>query len=311
VHVKSLVAKITAAKRQSRFENKTQQSSVTEVQELSPNRNPAWQGQSDFEVSSLSQSNSNPKTPKLLETILPFDDYPWVSTGFSHAIAAGVHHNLPMPYLFQDPSYPDMEFLGNEDMTETILPMEQILSYHKETQVTDSPVIEQSLTQNSRIQALPTLKTDSPKITSVTMPTISHNLLNNNLLGDNYLVVYYIDDVFSTQLPYYNDKQIATTGLLVSLMIQERSVYFASLALSQLHYHARSQKESWTSTISYSPHKPSYYILALQSLQDLISNSQMGNLTSRAHNSLLSLACIAQLLFYDVSYTYILKPRLS
>ncbi len=111
--------------------------------------------------------------------------------------------------------------------------------------------------------------------------------------------MHYLDHVFYIQFPFYNSfPPNAGRGWLFQLLVQNKSVYHAALALSQ--YHRRSILPSIDNGNE-------YYVIALRQLQDAIGVSQKWFGTIGLTHSVGALACSLFLLFLEVRHRRILQ----
>lgn len=115
------------------------------------------------------------------------------------------------------------------------------------------------------------------------------------------LFMHYLDHVFYVQFPFYNlTPTNAGRGWLFQLLMRDKSVYHAALALS--HYHRRSILENVDVA-------DEHYIMALRGLQDTIGKSQTWSGTSGLINSVEALTCSLLLLFLEVRCQAICPTR--
>jgi hypothetical protein len=106
------------------------------------------------------------------------------------------------------------------------------------------------------------------------------------------LFMHYLDHVFYIQFPFYNSTPAnAGRGWLFQLLMRDKSVYHAALALSQ--YHGRSILENVDIA-------DEYFIMALRGLQVTIGKSQTWSGTSGLIYSVEALTCCLLLLFLEV-----------
>ena len=117
---------------------------------------------------------------------------------------------------------------------------------------------------------------------------------------EDMLLLHYLDEIFYTQYPFYSNPHKQFRSWLFSIIRRVPSVYHATLALSECHM------ESITANcrITTKPKEKDYYTLALHEVE--VKVRECSSLSGRARlvQSLENLACISQILFYEVSTTY-------
>lgn len=116
------------------------------------------------------------------------------------------------------------------------------------------------------------------------------------------LFMHYLDHVFYLQFPFYDSSAINHgRGWLFGLLMRDKSVYHAALALSQYHQHSTTLKNRDTAgDIALSQDKNEYYILALRELQGIIQRSHKWSGTAGLIQSVQALTCSLYLLFFEV-----------
>ena len=137
-----------------------------------------------------------------------------------------------------------------------------------------------------------------------------HSLFTNypgesDLRGEieDKLFMHYLDEVFYVQYPFYNSPHKQSRSWLFSTLRRVRSVYYATLALSQHHMQSMAEN-SLLPTLS---RKINYRDVALQEME-----LSLGELRSSWWGGTASLVrgvecatCILQILFCEVRYTCI------
>ena len=117
---------------------------------------------------------------------------------------------------------------------------------------------------------------------------------------EDMLLLYYLDEVFYAQYPLYNAPNKRFRNWLFSIIRRVPSVYHATLALSECHL--ESTIENYTTTKKKGD--KDYYTLALQEVELKVKECSSLSGGAQLVNSLESLACILQILSYEVSTTY-------
>ena len=106
---------------------------------------------------------------------------------------------------------------------------------------------------------------------------------------DDSLLMHYLDEVFHVQFPFYNVPNRGSRGWLLSTIRRTRSVYYATLALSQCHL------ESAAECPLSLPSKASHLKLAEESLEAI--QGEIGK-----SSTLPRITCVLQMLFYRVCW---------
>lgn len=115
--------------------------------------------------------------------------------------------------------------------------------------------------------------------------------------------MHYLDHVFYVQFPFYNSSLTSGgRGWLYNLLMQDKSVYHAALALSQYHRHTTLERNDSTDEIAPFQYTGEYYILALRELQDTIGASHTWTGTAGLIDSVRALTCSLLLLFFEVRH---------
>jgi hypothetical protein len=108
------------------------------------------------------------------------------------------------------------------------------------------------------------------------------------------ILMHYLDHVFYIQFPFYSlSNRNAGRGWLIQLLVQDRSVYHAALALSQYHRHSILQ----STDAGYG-----YYMTALRELQNAIGISHNWFGTQGLVHGVRVLTCSLFLLFLEVRH---------
>jgi hypothetical protein len=115
---------------------------------------------------------------------------------------------------------------------------------------------------------------------------------------EDKLLMHYLDEVFYIQYPFYNSLYKQSRSWLFSTIRRVRSVYYATLALSQ--YHIQSTEESFLPpTLSRKIH---YYDAALREMELSQGEHSSWSGTTSIVRSMESTTCILQILFFEVRY---------
>lgn len=112
---------------------------------------------------------------------------------------------------------------------------------------------------------------------------------------DDVLFMYYLDQVFYVQYPFYRFSDQQGRGWLFSILRRVKSAYYATLALSEYHQHSTNAQHSTVSRAKYKN-----YGLALQEMQLSLAECQTWSGTTDLVRSVEALTSILQLLFWDV-----------
>jgi len=111
---------------------------------------------------------------------------------------------------------------------------------------------------------------------------------------EDELFMHYLDKVFYIQYPFYNSRNTQSRLWLFSILRRVRSVYHATLALSERHIQSMVE-----SSLQIQANKMNYYDMALRELELSIAECSRGT-DSLIHNVEGS-TCILQILFCEVS----------
>jgi hypothetical protein len=118
---------------------------------------------------------------------------------------------------------------------------------------------------------------------------------------EDKLLMHYLDEVFYIQYPFYNSLYKRSRGWLFSTIRRVRSVYYATLALSQQHI--QSTEESFLlPTLS---RKINYRDVAVREMELSLGEPSSWSGTPSLDRSVQCTTCILQNLFCEVRYTYI------
>ena len=110
---------------------------------------------------------------------------------------------------------------------------------------------------------------------------------------EDELFMHYLDEVFYIQYPFYNSTYKQSRSWLFSSLRRVKSVYHATLALSERHLQSTNKR----SVLPTQFNKPNYYYMALQEMRLPIGA------TGPVH-SMDGITCILQILFYEVRHYY-------
>jgi hypothetical protein len=112
---------------------------------------------------------------------------------------------------------------------------------------------------------------------------------------DDDLFMYYLDEVFYDQYPFYNSHCKQSRGWLYSVLKRARSVYYATLALSERHIQS-TVESAVLPTLS---KKSNYHALACREME-LSTREASWSGTACQDRSVEGITCILQLLFFEV-----------
>ena len=120
---------------------------------------------------------------------------------------------------------------------------------------------------------------------------------------DDSLFMYYLDQVFYVQYPFYRSSNQHRRGWLFSILRRVKSAYHAALALSEYHQQSKFPQQIKNSSSTSCPRaKGRHYDLALQEMQLNLSQSHTWNGTQSLIRNVETLTCILQLLFWEVCF---------
>lgn len=112
---------------------------------------------------------------------------------------------------------------------------------------------------------------------------------------EDVLTLHYLDDIFYTQYPFYNTPIRQSRSWLFSLIRKAPSVYHATLALSDCHLESTMENCATPSVRG-----KNYYNLALREMEIEYRRSSTLSGTARIVHAIECLACILQMLYYEV-----------
>ena len=119
--------------------------------------------------------------------------------------------------------------------------------------------------------------------------------------SEDALLMYYLDQVFYIQYPFYCSANKQGRGWLFSILKRAKSAFHATLALSDYHQHSVLPENSEiTIGLTCLTAKNVHYNFALRELQLFIGKTQMWSGTAGVERSIEALTCILQLLFWEV-----------
>jgi len=114
------------------------------------------------------------------------------------------------------------------------------------------------------------------------------------------LFMHYLDEVFYVQFPFYNSRHRQSRVWLYSILKRAKSVYYATLALSERHL-LSTVESAVLLTLS---NKSNHHVLALQEL-GLGTGEASWSGTACEDRNIEGATCVLQLLFYEVRcYTW-------
>lgn len=123
---------------------------------------------------------------------------------------------------------------------------------------------------------------------------------------EDTLFMYYLDQVFYVQYPFYHSQDRQGRGWLFSILRRVKSAYHAALALSERHLlSTASQNNDITTSLVHLRTQNGHYDLAIKETQIMVNESY----TSNGHAHLLAiLTSLLQLLFCEVCMIYLRWP---
>jgi hypothetical protein len=125
------------------------------------------------------------------------------------------------------------------------------------------------------------------------------------LYGDTEDILFmdYLDHVFYIQYPFYHLSTRQGRGWLFSILRRVKSVYHASLALSEYHHYSTVLRNISIASLRANDR---HYGLALREMQLSIAQSNTWSGTPGLIRTVETLTCILQLLFWEVSLLLLL-----
>jgi hypothetical protein len=136
----------------------------------------------------------------------------------------------------------------------------------------------------------------------VPLPMVSNQSILCGHNEDDALFMYYLDQVFYVQYPFYHSSYERGWVWFFSILRQAKSTYYAALALSEYYQHS-TQHLGHNSMSSHHNHlraKGRHYDLALQEMELNLAQSHTWNGTLGLTRNVETLTCILQLLFCEV-----------
>jgi len=113
------------------------------------------------------------------------------------------------------------------------------------------------------------------------------------------LFMHYLDEVFYIQYPFYNSRHKQSRAWLFSILKRAKSVYYATLALSERHLLSTAEG-SINLTLT---NKSNYHVLALQEMGLSSGEAGWSGIASQ-DCTIEGITCILQLLFHEVRWLY-------
>ncbi len=124
---------------------------------------------------------------------------------------------------------------------------------------------------------------------------------------EDTLFMYYLDQVFYVQYPFYHSQNRQGRGWLFSILRRVKSAYHAALALSERHLLSTpSRNNDITTSLVQLRTQNGHYNLAIQETQIMVNESYTSNGRARLIYSLEILTSLLQLLFCEVRMIYLI-----
>ena len=121
------------------------------------------------------------------------------------------------------------------------------------------------------------------------------------------LFMYYLDQVFDVQYPFYHSQNRQGRGWLFSILRRVKSAYHAALALSELHLlSALPRNNDMTASLVELSTENGHYDLANQETQSLVNKYYPSSGRAGFVHSVEVLTSLIQLLFCEVRMTYLI-----
>jgi len=132
---------------------------------------------------------------------------------------------------------------------------------------------------------------------------------DSTMSGDteDTLFMYYLDQVFYVQYPFYHSQNRQGRGWLFSILRRVKSAYHAALALSERHLLSTpSRNNDITTSLVQLRTQNGHYDLAIQETQNMVNGSYTSNGRARLNYSIEVLTSLLQLLFCEVRIIYLM-----
>ena len=136
-------------------------------------------------------------------------------------------------------------------------------------------------------------------------PPSQVSILNEST--EDTLFMYYLDQVFYVQYPFYHSKKRQGRGWLFSVLRRVKSAYHAALALSERHLlSALARNNDMTTSLVQLRTQNGHYDLANQETQSMVNKICSSSGRAGLVHSLEVLTSLIQLLFCEVRMTYLI-----
>jgi hypothetical protein len=131
---------------------------------------------------------------------------------------------------------------------------------------------------------------------------LNSQITNPNGDTDDALFMYYLDEVFYIQYPFFHCQKKQGRGWLFAILRRVKSVYHAALALSERQRLSSSSSPNSDIAISLIQLRTqnSHYDIAIQEMQVMINDSHTSKGSGSLLHSIEILMSILQLLFFEV-----------
>ncbi|CAI7588699.1 unnamed protein product [Penicillium pancosmium] len=131
---------------------------------------------------------------------------------------------------------------------------------------------------------------------------LNPQITNPNGDTDDALFMYYLDEVFYIQYPFFHCQKKQGRGWLFAILRRVKSVYHAALALSERQRLSSSSSQNSDIAISLFQLRTqnSHYSIAIQEMQVMINDSHTSKGSGLLRHSIEVLMSILQLLFFEV-----------
>ena len=117
---------------------------------------------------------------------------------------------------------------------------------------------------------------------------------------EDILFMYYLDEVFYFQYPFYHSIHRQSRGWLFSILKNTKSAYYAVLALGEYHRQSTLPLQPGNHGNTSLRGDRTYYGLALQEIQCSLARSHTGSNGISVKRTVEALTCLLQLLFWEV-----------
>ena len=115
------------------------------------------------------------------------------------------------------------------------------------------------------------------------------------------LLMYYLDVVFPLQYLSHERTCVGKREWLLTILTSARPTYYATLCLALLHKGSSATSSTSEQAAVWKREKTYYYILALQESQKLLDGLSKTSGMIRLKGTVIALACMLQLVNFEVS----------